>query len=95
VCSSDLITDNLEDNINNIDVFIDFTLPSATISALNILKKAKKPVVIGTTGFNDSELKQIIEISEIIPIVLSSNYSIGVNVMLKLLKEAVRVMKND
>ncbi len=89
------ITDNLIDNIENIDVFIDFTTPSATISALQILKKAKKPAVIGTTGFNDGELKTINEISKTIPIVLSSNYSIGVNVMLELLKEAIRVMKND
>lgn len=89
------ITDNLKDNVQNIDAFIDFTTPDATLSALQILKQTKKPIVIGTTGFKDNELKEIKDTSTILPIVLSSNYSIGINVMLKLLKEAVKVMKDD
>lgn len=89
------ITDNLKDNIENIDVFIDFTTPTATLSSLLILKQAKKPVVIGTTGFNENELNEIKKISLEIPVVLSSNYSIGVNVIQNLLKEAIKVIKDD
>ncbi len=89
------ITDNLKDNVNKIDVFIDFTTPAATLLSLKILKQANKPAVIGTTGFKNNELEEIKDIARTIPVVLSSNYSIGVNVMLKLLKEAVKVMKND
>jgi 4-hydroxy-tetrahydrodipicolinate reductase len=90
-----IITDNLKDNVENIDVFIDFTTSTATLSSLQILKKAKKPVVIGTTGFKEIELNEIKNISFEIPIVLSSNYSIGVNVIQNILKEAIKVIKDD
>jgi len=89
------VTDNLKDNVNKIDVFIDFTTPAATLLSLQILKQANKPAVIGTTGFKNNEQEEIKNISKTIPVVLSSNYSIGVNVMLKLLKEAVKIMKDD
>ncbi|MCX7698407.1 MAG: 4-hydroxy-tetrahydrodipicolinate reductase [Candidatus Goldbacteria bacterium] len=89
------ITDNLKDNVNNIDVYIDFTTPQSTLDSLKILKTAKKPAVIGTTGFKDNELIEIKNIAFEIPIVLSSNYSIGINVILKLLKDAVKIIKDD
>ena len=89
------ITDNLKDNVNNVDVFIDFTTPSSTLTSLKIIKEAKKSIVIGTTGFNNDELKEIKDASKVIPVVLSSNYSIGVNVMIRILKEAVKIMKDD
>lgn len=94
-CYNCKIIDNLKDNVKNIDAFIDFTTPDSTLFSLQILKQAGKPIVIGTTGFKDDELKQIMDASMKIPIVLSSNYSIGINVMLKLLREAVKIIKND
>jgi len=89
------ITDDLKTGLAGVDVFIDFTTPSATLKHLKELVDAKKPVVIGTTGFDSNELFEIELASKRIPIVLSSNYSIGVNVMWKLLKEATRALKDD
>ncbi len=89
------ITDNLKDNINSIDVFIDFTKPQATIANLKIISEYKKSAVIGTTGFNEDELKIIKECSEKIPLVLSSNYSVGVNAMWKILKDITPILKAD
>lgn len=89
------ITDKFDDKINDIDVFIDFTTPKATVENLKVISDAKKAMVIGTTGFNADELKVIGEYSKKIPIVLSSNYSVGVNVMWKILKLITPVLKND
>ncbi|MEI7641033.1 MAG: 4-hydroxy-tetrahydrodipicolinate reductase [bacterium] len=89
------VTDNLSKGVAGIDVYIDFTVPAATLSALKIMTEAKKAYVIGTTGFKPNELTQIKTAAKIIPMVLSSNYSIGVNVMWKLVKEATKIMKQD
>jgi len=89
------ITDDLKKGIAAVDVFIDFTTPSATLTHLKELVEANKPVVIGTTGFDSNELFEIELAAKRIPIVMSSNYSIGVNVMWKLLKQATRALKDD
>lgn len=89
------ISDNLKDNINLADVVIDFTKPQATIENLKIISNSKKAAVIGTTGFNEEELKTINQYSKDIPIVLSSNYSVGVNVMWKILRDITPVLKYD
>lgn len=75
------------------DVFIDFTLPAATVANIQKLADSSKAAVIGTTGLTETELNVIKKASEKIPVVLSSNYSIGVNVMWKLLKDATKIMK--
>lgn len=89
------VCDDLKDGITGVDVFIDFTTPSATLNHLKELVDFKKAVVIGTTGFDSNELFEIELAAKRIPIVMSSNYSVGVNVMWKILKEATRALKDD
>lgn len=74
----------------NADVIIDFSHHSAIYDVLNYATKTKTPLVIATTGFNDEELKEIEKASTIIPIFHSSNMSLGVNVLVKLVKEAAK-----
>ena len=62
------------------DVLIDFTRPEGTLEHLGHCKAA----VIGTTGFSESQLKTIREKARRIPIVLSPNFAIGVNVVFRL-----------
>jgi len=61
----DLIQDN---NIKNADVLIDFSRPSSTLKILEDCVKFNIPMVIGTTGFNESELSILKEASKRIPI---------------------------
>ncbi len=89
------ISDDLKSGVAGTDVFIDFTTPVATLNHIKALVEAKKPMVIGTTGFDANELFEIETASKKIPIVLSSNYSVGINVMWKLLKEATKALKED
>ena len=74
------------------DVIIDFSHHSAIEEVLAYATKTKTPLVIATTGFNEQELNKIREASKIIPIFHSSNMSLGVNVLVKLVKEAAKAL---
>jgi 4-hydroxy-tetrahydrodipicolinate reductase len=77
---------------NDADVMIDFTLPSVIESNLAWCVKNNMPVVIGTTGLNDAQLAALNEAAKHIPIVFAANYSVGVNLMLSLVRQAASVL---
>ena len=66
------------------DVWIDFTLPEATLAAVEQCAGAGKRMVIGTTGFNEAQKAVIRSAAEKVAIVLSPNMSIGVNLVFRL-----------
>lgn len=88
-----LITDNIIDAGFVSDVLIDFTGAEPTMKNLASYEKVAKPLVIGSTGFSNSEKDQIKELSKKIPIVLAPNMSLGVNVALKLIEEAAKALQ--
>lgn len=71
------------DALKNCQVLIDFTAPEATMANIKACLKHKVKMVIGTTGFTDAQKKEIKKASTKIPIVFSSNMSVGVNVFFK------------
>jgi 4-hydroxy-tetrahydrodipicolinate reductase len=73
-------------SIGRADVLIDFTRPDGTLANL----KHAKAAVIGTTGFDSKERTQIAAVSKRIPVVLSPNFAIGVNVVFKLAETAAQ-----
>lgn len=77
------------------DVLIDFTHPTVTMKNLAFCRKAGKAMVIGTTGFSVEEKERLAEAGKDIPIVFAANFSIGVNLCLKLLDTAARVLGDD
>ena len=77
------------------DVLIDFTHPSVTLKNLAFCRKAGKAMIIGTTGFSVEEKQRLVEAGKDIPIVFAANFSIGVNLCLKLLDTAARVLGDD
>ena len=87
--------DNLIDLISNFEVLIDFSRPEASLNALAVCKDAGKAMVIGTTGFTDSELELIEQASKEIPIVFAPNMSVGVNLTLKILETSAKVIGPD
>ena len=87
--------DSLEDTLNDFDILIDFSRPEASISALSTCKDSGKAIVIGTTGFSDSELELIHQASKKIPIVFAPNMSVGVNLTLKILETSAKVIGPD
>jgi 4-hydroxy-tetrahydrodipicolinate reductase len=89
------IVDDIEKVIDNTDIAVNFTNPEATIEHLKIVKEYKKSIVIGTTGFDNNQISLIQETSKEIPIVLSPNMSIGVNLLFKILKDVAKVLGDD
>ena len=89
------IGDSLQDSVSNFEVLIDFSRPEASLDALSICQVSGKAMVIGTTGFIDSELKLIDEASKEIPIVFAPNMSVGVNLTLKILETSAKVIGPD
>ena len=65
----------------SLDVIIDFSHPSFTLKALPLCIEEKIPIVIGTTGFSKEEEEKIYHAGEKIPILFSSNMSLGVNIL--------------
>jgi len=84
------IQSNLENALQVSDVLIDFTRPRGTLEHLQICSKVGMPAVIGTTGFTAEQKATIASLSQKIPIVMSPNMSVGVNVVLRLLDMAAR-----
>jgi len=74
------------------DVVIDFSLHSATASLAALCAEHRKPMVIGTTGHPPEDRSRITSLSSRIPIVLSSNYSTGVNALFWLTRKAVEIL---
>ena len=86
------IADNLAEQAEHFDVLIDFTRPEGTLAHLQFCVAHQKKMIIGTTGFDDAGKQAIKEASEKIGIVFASNYSVGVNLVFKLLEKAAKVM---
>lgn len=79
--------------LKNQDVtVIEFTTPSATLKHLQIVDEEQARMVIGTTGFKTSEVDRIKQASERIPVLLSPNMSVGINLLFVLVKEIARVL---
>ena len=78
----------------DVDVVIDFSNPLALDDILDYCLKTKTPVVLATTGYNDEEMEKIHQASKQIPVFLSFNMSLGVNILLKLVKEAAKNLNN-
>src|SRR5581483_1039418 len=69
-------------------VLIDFTQPQATMGYLQDAATLGMGLVIGTTGITETEKKQIKDVAKTIPIVMTTNFSIGMNLLFALVEEA-------
>lgn len=90
-----VIGDNPETVVDDFDVLIDFTAPAVTLTHLDLCRRHGKSMVIGTTGFSDEQKQQIQDAAKDISIVFAPNMSVGVNLCLKLLDIAARVLGDD
>lgn len=74
------------------DVVIDFSIAKAADGLLDWCSAHKMPVVVCTTGFSEAQIQKVKDVSGTTAVLRSANMSLGVNVLLKLLKEAARVL---
>jgi len=81
--------DDLAVGLGSSDVYIDFSSPDATRAAAEL---ARIPAVIGTTGLDAAANRAIDELAKRAPVIVSANFSLGVNVMLGLVQAAARAL---
>lgn len=91
------VTEDLEglDADNWPEVAIDFSLPEGTMQALPVCRKKGVAMVVGTTGLTESQLAELADTATEIPIVFASNYSVGMNVLFKLVGEVAKILGPD
>jgi 4-hydroxy-tetrahydrodipicolinate reductase len=82
------ISDDAAKAIAGCDALIDFTRPEGTAAHLAACRKQGVRMVIGTTGFSESQKKEIADAARDIALVMSPNFSVGVNVAFRLLAVA-------
>ena len=74
------------------DVVIDFSSSKGTDKLLEYCVDKKMPLVLCTTGLSEEQLNKVHEASKTIPVLKSANMSLGINTIMKLLKEATKVL---
>ncbi|MCL5975464.1 MAG: 4-hydroxy-tetrahydrodipicolinate reductase [Gammaproteobacteria bacterium] len=87
-----MLSADLELATQQSDVIIDFTIPEATMALLPLCAKNQCRPVIGTTGFDETQKQTIQQTADQIASLLAPNMSVGVNLSLKLLDMAARVL---
>jgi 4-hydroxy-tetrahydrodipicolinate reductase len=87
-----LITSDLHTGLKDSHVLIDFTRPEGTLEHLRVCRELGVSVVIGTTGFTESQKAVIADYAKDIAIMMAPNMSVGVNVTLKLLEMAAKAL---
>ena len=86
-CGVPVVAD-VDSALADCDVLIDFTRPAGTMAHVAACARHGVRIVIGTTGFSDGELAGIAAAAQRIPVAMAPNFSIGVNVVLRLLEIA-------
>ncbi len=74
------------------DVIIDFSVASAVDGLLDYCVAKKIPVVLCTTGLSEAQLEKVKEASTQVAVLKSANMSLGINLLLKMLKNAASVL---
>lgn len=83
---------NIDDCNVEIDAIVDFSAAPAVDHLLEYAVRTKTPVVLCTTGLSEEQLKKAEEASKEVAVLRSANMSLGINTLMKLLKEAASVL---
>jgi 4-hydroxy-tetrahydrodipicolinate reductase len=83
---------NLDDCNVDVDVIIDFSSSKATDRLLNYVTEKQIPLVLCTTGLSEEQIQKVQETSKKTAVLRSANMSLGVNVLLKLVNTAAKVL---
>jgi len=86
------IVDSVAEFAHDRPVVIDFTTPTSTRELVAFCASHDMPMVIGTTGLSAEDEAAIAQAGLHVPIVYAPNFSVGVNLVLELLKTTARVL---
>jgi 4-hydroxy-tetrahydrodipicolinate reductase len=80
--------------LGEVDVVIDFSHADAVASICEAAMTSKIPLVMGTTGHSAKQRDNIVAASKQLPIVLASNFSVGVNALFALTEKAAKILRD-
>jgi 4-hydroxy-tetrahydrodipicolinate reductase len=78
-----------------IDVIIDFSNPSAFEKVIGYAIKNKVPLVLATTGLSQAQMQTAQVASKVIPIFYSANMSLGISLLISLVKKAAKFLEHN
>lgn len=77
------------------DVIIDFSHPNNFESLISYSRKTNTPLVMATTGLGSEQRQELIELSKETAVFFSANMSLGVNLLVSLVKKAAAVLEGN
>jgi 4-hydroxy-tetrahydrodipicolinate reductase len=84
--------DPIEPAISQCDVVIDFSQADAIGDLCRVVSQHKRRLVVGTTGHSKEQRRSLKQCAETVPVVLSSNFSVGVNALFWLTRKAAEML---
>ncbi len=77
-----------------VDVIIDFSMPTGTAAAAALCADRQIPLVVATTGIDGQPREAVLSAAQVTPVLLSPSMSLAVNLTMKLVRDAARILKN-
>ena len=76
-------------------ILVEFSVPDASLAHLRLVSRLRGRAVIGTTGFSSAQREEVERLAREVPILLSPNMSVGVNVAFRVLADMARMLGDD
>ena len=81
--------------VEDADVIIDFSHPSALSGSIALAKRKKIPLIEATTGLTEEQKEELFSAQSEIPVFFSANMSLGINLLTALCKKATALLCDD
>ncbi len=78
-----------------VDVIIDFSVPTGLVSIAEVCSTRQIPLVAATTGLSPTQRETVLAAAQTTPLLMSPSMSVAVNLTMKLVREAARVLKSN
>jgi 4-hydroxy-tetrahydrodipicolinate reductase len=88
-------TADLAAGLGACDVYVDFTSPLASRAVAQAAVPLRRAAVIGTTGLGPADEAAIAALAQVAPVVVAANFSLGVNMLLGLVRQTARALGNE
>jgi len=90
-----VVSDDLSESLKECDAVIDFTQPKNTVDCSKICAHLGVAHIIGTTGFNEDQNNEILNLSKKSTIVKAGNMSLGINLITALIEKVAKSLDSD
>lgn len=79
---------------SRVDVVIDFSTPAGAVAIAKVCAERTIPLVVATTGLEGKPREDVLAAAQMTPVLMSPSMSLAVNLTMKLVREAARVLRN-